>query len=198
MLGVLEGFYWEQESQGPSPSEEFIPRLKENARTPHLLHVNPSNSTLVIEDFESDSVDWRKQLSQADSSQNQWVGVNGKTIGRWLRAYHRWTMEDSQQPLRDAMRGYEEMGRFRRWIHYAGIPKWTEENGLLDDETRIILKQVEQLLVNEFADTQSRRLTEEWGPIHGDFWTGKYVWSKLYHPTRCSHLSWTWYRSSRS
>lgn len=174
MYGALEKFHWAGEQNLASTSETHRTGSTQiDARTPHLLHTNDSKKTLVAEDFGLDVIDWKKHLLKVDSGQNTGVEVNGKHMGQWLRAYHQWTMMDSQQALRDAMRGYEEMGKFRRWIHYTGIPKWTEENGLLDEDTRIIFKQVEQLLVEEFADSQTRQVTDEWGPVHGDFWAGK-------------------------
>lgn len=68
------------------------------------------------------------------------------------------------------------MGDFRIDIIYRGISMVCEKVGLLDEETRIAFGFLQDLVSGELAERrEAQSLTVEFGPVHSDFWTGKYV-----------------------
>jgi hypothetical protein len=143
---------------------------------PHLFHVSEAKNTFVIEDLGPDSADLAEYLSRFKISPPGNTGKNvARDLGRWLRAFHQWTLQDGREGLRNAMRGYEESGKFKRSIVYGGILPFCEKVGILDESTRESFEKVQELVAEEFVESRTRPVSEEWGPTHGDFWTGKYV-----------------------
>lgn len=155
-----------------------VSNLPISVRPPHLLYVSQAKNTFVVEDFGADCVTLAEYLERVNEpDQLNLAGQFMRHLGAWLRAFHEWSLQDGQAGLRESMRiSNEESGRFKRDIMYGNMALWCEKVGLLDDETRAVFRRVDELLVREFADGGSRRLTDDWGPSHGDFWTGKYAY----------------------
>ncbi|KAK6189343.1 hypothetical protein LQW54_013368 [Pestalotiopsis sp. IQ-011] len=143
--------------------------LSIGVRAPRLLDVVQAKNTLVIEDFGPDCVDLKDLFLNADNGTSlEYM----RSLGEWLRGFHDWTVQEEQRHLREAMKECEESGRFKRDLMYGSIPDLCDKVGLLDDETWDILRQVDELLAREFEDSKTGHTTDDWGPIHGDFWTG--------------------------
>ncbi|KAM0810543.1 putative Kinase-like domain-containing protein [Seiridium cardinale] len=169
MLGILEDFDWRSEQFSSfEPSND----PNQGLQAPRLLHTNQSKNTFVIEDLGSETVDLKEQLLGANTSDPVIARKLGKDLGGWLKAFHQWTTKPAQNRLVERMREYEEMSKFKRLITYHNIPKWCESSGLLDDNTRAMFLEVDNLVAKESSDTHSRQMTDEWGPVHADFWTG--------------------------
>lgn len=152
--------------------------LSIGVRAPQLLDVSQAKNTLVIEDFGPDCVDLKDFFLNADNGTSlEYM----RSLGEWLRGFHNWTVQEEQRHLRDAMIECEETGRWKRDLLYGNIPDLCDKVGLLNDETWDILRQVDEMLAREFEDSKTGHATDDWGPIHGDFWTGKYVITR-YNP----------------
>lgn len=152
--------------------------LSIGVRAPQLLDVSQAKNTLVIEDFGPDCVDLKVFFLNADNGTSlEYM----RSLGEWLRGFHNWTVQEEQRHLRDAMIECEETGRWKRDLLYGNIPDLCNKVGLLNDETWDILRQVDEMLAQEFEDSKTGHATDDWGPIHGDFWTGKYVITR-YNP----------------
>ncbi|KAK6087592.1 hypothetical protein SCUP234_01750 [Seiridium cupressi] len=181
MLGILDDFDWRSEqSSSCAPSNNPNHRLQ----APRLLHTNQSKNTFVIEDLGSETVDLKEQLLGANTSDPVIARKLGKDLGGWLRAFHQWTTKPAQDRLVERMREYEEMCKFKHLITYRNISKWCESSGLLDDNTRAMFLKVDNLVAKESSDTHSRQMTDEWGPVHADFWTGNILCPPSPDPVR--------------
>lgn len=143
-----------------------------SVRAPRLLDVGPAKNTLVMEDFGPDCVDLKGFILNADNGTSL---AYMRSLGEWLRGFHDWTLQEEQRHLREDMRECEESGRFKRDLLYGNISALCDKVGLLDDKTRDIFRHIDEMLARESEDSKTGHTTEDRGPIHGDFWTGKYV-----------------------
>lgn len=166
MLGALGRFKYDNHPSNLPLAWE----LSTEVRVPRLLFANGAESTLVIEDFGPRTLHLTEQIKEDDHAMIHGYAV---LLGSWLRGFHQWANESAQGEMRSRMRQNQGVGAFRRGITYNGIYQWCEDLGLMDEDTHSLFQKLEHMIAQEFADSQWRDVDAEWGPIHGDFWTGK-------------------------
>ncbi|KAH6659427.1 kinase-like domain-containing protein [Truncatella angustata] len=167
ILSHLRQFRWEESSGSTSSAKSSSGQLGGHVRVPHVLFAG--QDTFVVEDFGQDTKDMAAWLLGPEPE----LRHKAKSVGQWLKAFHRWAIEPSQEKLVARLAENSAMGEFRIDIMYRGISAVCEKLGLLDGDTITAFKEVEALILHEFAERDPGKATgEEWGPIHSDFWTG--------------------------
>ncbi len=99
----------------------------------------------------------------------------GHNIGAWLRSFHDWSMSPNTR-LKD-FGDNEPMRKLKYAITYDSYLRVLETNfPYLLDGHREALLQIKEVATKEFERTSNDGYVDKnWGLIHGDFWTGKYV-----------------------
>lgn len=152
-------------------SSDNVPKETNNfvVRTPELYHFDQASSTQVLE-FMSDSIhlkDYaiRNYGSPTPVSYKPQCQELGKAIGRWLRDFVKWSVQ--QVKHRDLVAQNEFGQAVRHMVNYAWLHERIKEYPNILNDVKEILVQVEQMAAAEKDDTDKLQI------IHGDFWTGK-------------------------
>lgn len=157
----------------------------------HALNDFPSSTTVVkaprfhlfirdaniqvLEDFPA-AVDLKNLFVSptANSVLTAPVGESiGRDVGTWLRSFHDWSF--SPKSGLKAVGDNEPMRKLKFAITYDSFLKVLENNfpDLLEGH-RPTLEQVKDAATKEFERISGdENGSEDWGLIHGDFWTGK-------------------------
>ena len=98
----------------------------------------------------------------------------GRELGCWLQAFHGWALSSAQYPLRKQIRQNEPMRKLKRAITYDSFINVLENFPGALDGVRKTLEDVRDMASKEFETVLIDEVgLENWGLIHGDFWTGK-------------------------
>lgn len=96
----------------------------------------------------------------------------GYALGSWLRSFHSWTSARSK--ANTIKIGHNEpMRKLKYLISYDAFIKSLEQFPDVLGGYKEALNDVKLMASKEFERTASDDQGEEWGIIHGDFWTGK-------------------------
>jgi hypothetical protein len=125
-----------------------------------------------------DSVDLKTFLLSSDVSERvskEWALSIGRTLGSWLRLFHVWSMHPAQAEIAKLLAENTVMRDLKFSINYDSLVSMTDAypDILGDSHTRSVFQRVRDAAASELedADTQDGTI----GPIHGDFWSGKYA-----------------------
>lgn len=146
-------------------------------RTPRLYHFNRSTKTQIIEDLSG-----TMSLTEALTSNTPFTGdpnALGKALGKWLRNFHSWTADGAQAHLRRSVYENSAMRRIRYDISYGAFVDVLKNFPNIWEAKGQILEKVKSMATEEYARTPHDELNTSWGVVHGDFWTGKYVYGGL-------------------
>jgi thiamine kinase-like enzyme len=184
MLKVLDGFSGHSSSSHPSQANHNV-----LVRTPHLFHFDQDRNTQILEDL-PDALDLKRTLLllPPSSQQRQYAspgssipGISsfpamsiGHALGTWLASFHAWTSLPAQSNLRTEIRKNEDMKTLKHRINYVDLLRMVEKFPEILEGSRSILESVSDMAAKELAERDDGE-GEEFGIIHGDFWTGKYV-----------------------
>ena len=156
---------------------DFNQKYQVIIKSPKLLHFSRSTYTQVMEDL-PDSVDLKTFLLSSDISERvskEWVLFIGRTIGSWLRSFHVWSVHPAQAEFAKQLAENTVMRDLKFSINYDSLVSMIDAypDILGDSHTRSVFKRVRDAAAAELedADTQDGTI----GPIHGDFWSGKYA-----------------------
>lgn len=144
--------------------------------TPHLYLFDRETNTQVLEDC-SDTTDL-KTLLVSPGINNTLPEIDpssiGHSLGCWLRSFHIWTSGPPQAALRAAIRRNEGMQNLKRSITYDSFLGILQTYPQLVDGHMQTLQAIKAMITAEFSlDESAMERDENWGLIHGDFWTGK-------------------------
>lgn len=146
-----------------------------SVKTPHLYLFNPEMNIQVIEDFQ-DTLDLETMLVTLHEtkipSQSIVKSVN-RALGAWLRSFHTWTSAPQQSGLRSEVWKNEPMRKLKLRITYDVFLKVVENFPDILESHQETLEEVREMGVKEFEREPSEDADEDWGIIHGDFWSGK-------------------------
>ncbi|ORY61717.1 kinase-like domain-containing protein [Pseudomassariella vexata] len=95
----------------------------------------------------------------------------GHALGYWLRSFHRWISAPAQAALRAEVGSNEGMRKHKFLITYGSFLEILELYPELVEDHRKTLEDVEDAMKKEF-DKPPIDGDDDWGLIHGDFWTG--------------------------
>jgi len=144
-------------------------------KVPHLFMFDRETNTQVIEDFPG-AVDLKTILVSpiTDGTLSEALSTSiGRALGLWLRSLHNWTSAPSQADLRAKIGENEPMRKLKYLISYETFIKMLEQFPEILAGSRKILEKVKDMAEKEFQKTAEDVTGEEWGVIHGDFWSGK-------------------------
>jgi hypothetical protein len=105
----------------------------------------------------------------------------GRNLGSWLRSFHTWATASEQAILRAEMLHDDPMRKLKYQLTYDGFLRVLENYPELLDSHRASLESVRNAMAEEFK-TPPTEEHENWGLIHGDFWPGKCVITRLSLP----------------
>lgn len=97
----------------------------------------------------------------------------GRDVGSRLRSFHTWASEPAQAALRADIGRNEPMRKLKYSTSYNTFINVLEKYPELVEECRKTLEEVKDMATREFHKTATEEEGEDWGIIHGDFWTGK-------------------------
>jgi hypothetical protein len=142
-------------------------------KTPRLFCFDPKSCTQVLEDLPN-SLDLKSFLiSEASDSLSKNFALSiGHALGSWLRSLHNWSAEKEQATLAKKLGENQSMQQIKFYANYTLLIESIENFPMLLEESRSIFKKVHDLAALELKNQEQ---SEEYGIIHGDFWTGKSV-----------------------
>jgi hypothetical protein len=163
MLNALNGF------------PPITTRDRVSIRAPHLYLFLSETNTQVIEDVPN-SIDLKLILvaPTANSVLDQSLATSiGHALGSWLRSFHIWALAPAQAELRREIGKNEPMRKLKSKITYESFIQVLENFPDILEGHRKSLEDVKDLATREFKKNMGDEIEDNWGIIHGDFWTGK-------------------------
>jgi hypothetical protein len=154
--------------------KEF-PYTASSVKVPYLHYFNRETNTQVLEDIPG-VVDLKTILTSptANNALSQPLATSiGRALGSWLRAFHSWTSAASQADLCAQIKNNEPMRKLKYLISYDSFILVLEQFPEVLEDYKKTLDDVKDMATKEFQKTESAEQAEEWGIIHGDFWSGK-------------------------
>jgi hypothetical protein len=152
-----------------------FPYTPSTVKVPYLYLFNRDTNTQVLEDIPG-IVDLKTILTSPIANgvlcQSRATSI-GSALGSWLRAFHSWTAAPSQANLRAHIGDNEPMRKLKYIITYDSFIKVLEQFPGVLGEYKKTLEEAKDMATAEFKKTGSEEKGEEWGLIHGDFWSGK-------------------------
>ncbi|KAL4804817.1 kinase-like domain-containing protein [Aspergillus unguis] len=153
------------------------------ARTPKLYHTSHATNTLVMEDL-PDAVDLKTFLRSPDLSQNisrEQAFAIGRATGLWLSSFHARMSDPQMEDTAQAFSDNKTMRELKFSVNYDGLVNMVDRYPDLLGDCRAVFEEVRQFAAAELEengiedqDKREMRIGRT-GPIHGDFWSGKYV-----------------------
>lgn len=154
---------------------KYFPYTASLVKVPYLYLFSRETNTQVLEDIPG-VVDLKTILTSPTAnavlSQSRATSI-GRALGSWLRAFHSWTSVPSQANLRAEIGDNEPMRKLKYLITYDSFTGVLEQFPEVLEDYKKSLEDVKDLATVEFQKTGSGEQREEWGCIHGDFWSGK-------------------------
>lgn len=152
------------------------PTAKTEIKAPRLHLFKREANVQILEDF-SDTTDLKTILVSPGihaSLPEPSLASIGRELGSWLRSFHTWTSAPEQVSLRETIGHNEGMRKLKRSITYDSFLGILELYPQLVEGHLEALQTVKETMIAQFeVDTPPIDREEEWGLIHGDFWTGK-------------------------
>jgi hypothetical protein len=152
-----------------------LPYTASLVKIPQLYLFDPETNTQVLEDIPG-VVDLKYifMLPTANDVLHQSLAASlGRNLGSWLRSFHSWSEAPSQASLRAEIGINEPMRRLKYLISYDSFINVLELFPDVLGDHKKSLQNVVTIAAKEFQRTESDTDNDEWGLIHGDFWTGK-------------------------
>lgn len=129
---------------------------KTNTQVQELLHDTISLKDYALKYFSSPSKDSSTKLLCLDIS---------KSLGLWLKSFHRWTSQPEQSSLRSVLRGNKSIQSLRHKANYSNLLADADTYSDILADAKEVFAKVEQMAAEELQRPDLE-------VIHGDFWTG--------------------------
>jgi hypothetical protein len=140
-------------------------------KAPRLHQFDRETNTQVHEDF-PDAVELNSILVSPTISRLFVTSVS-RDVGSCLRSFHTWASEPAQAGLRADIGRNEPMRKLKYFATYNTFIKVLENFPEVLEGCRKTLEDVKDMAKKEFDKGATGGGDEDWGLIHGDFWTGK-------------------------
>jgi hypothetical protein len=152
----------------------FRPQTVSNAtiKTPQIYYFDRKTNTQVLEDL-TDTVDLKTVLESphvATVLPPSVAETTGRALGNWLQAFHSWAVEPAQAELGKVIGGNTSMRDLRYSISYGAFIEIVQKFPDIWDTNKDTLEEVRAMAKAEYATSTGG---QNWGIIHGDFWSGK-------------------------
>jgi hypothetical protein len=147
-----------------------------SVRTPHFHLFLRDSNTQIIEDIPN-AIDMKTNITSPDDNIffNQTIAFSiGYALGSWLRSFHVWARESTQASLNNEIGGNTEMRKLKFMINYENFIHILEDHfpDIIEGYERTFAA-VKDLASKEFEKSPEGEHADNWGIIHGDFWSGK-------------------------
>lgn len=149
-------------------------------KAPRLYVYNRETNIQVLEDF-SNTAGFKSMLfsPNADNLLPQTSPATiGRHLGSWLWSFHTWASAPEQAALRAQILQDDPMRKLKRLLTYDGFLGVLENYPELLEGHKKTLETIQDVMIKEFEKPPTEE-DENWGLIHGDFWSGKYVISRV-------------------
>jgi len=144
-------------------------------KTPRLYLFSRESNTQVLEDLPG--TDDLKTTFFLPNATELLPGSSplavGHHLGSWLRSYHTWASAPEQVGTLAAVGENRPMRDLKRMVTYDTIIPVLENYPELLAGCRETLETLVAVLGKEFEKSPGAEADENWGMIHGDFWSGK-------------------------
>lgn len=140
-------------------------------KTPNLLYFDQNTHTLVLEDLPN-SADLKTFLLSGlpePLPRSSALSI-GRALGSWLRSLHTWSAKDEQSSSKQNLLDNKPMQQIKFYANYTLLVETIGNFPTLLEESRGVFEQVRDAAA---AELTSEDHSDEYGIIHGDFWTGK-------------------------
>jgi hypothetical protein len=139
----------------------------------HFLFLDDTN-TQIIQDIPN-AIDLKSILvaPTAGSILDQNLATSiGHALGSWLRSFHNWTSQSAQIELCKEFKENEPMRKLKSSINYGRLIQILQGYPDILEGHIETMKLVQNLATKEFLKSMEDKVEENWGLIHGDFWSG--------------------------
>jgi fructosamine-3-kinase len=101
----------------------------------------------------------------------------GHALGAWIGAFHAWGSQEQQAALRGKMAQNIAMQKLKNMVNYEKLPTMVDTYPHILESSRAIFEQARDRAAAELSSSSSSTAAsdtqnEDYGLIHGDFWTG--------------------------
>lgn len=142
-----------------------------NVKAPRLHMYDPDTKTQVLEDF-CDTVPLRMALFSANPP--HLLPALGRDLGLWLRSFHTWASAPERAVMRAQMWRNDDMRKTKYGFTYGSVPNILKEFPALLEGHRKTLDAMQDAIAKEY-ERPSTDEGNDYGLLHADFWSGKYV-----------------------
>lgn len=144
---------------------------------PRLYLFHQETSTQILEDLHH-TTDLKTIFYSSMSNIHSYPGDSplflGHTLGSWLRSFHEWGSAAEQATLRATIARNQSMRKLKCQITYDSFLEILQLYPQLVEDHMETLQAVKDAMTAEFlVNHQPKDGGEDWGLIHGDFWSGK-------------------------
>ena len=143
-------------------------------KAPYLYLFDRKTNIQVLEDFH-DTSGFKSMLFSPNASTllpHHSLAVIGRHLGSWLRSFHTWASAPEQATLRAQMWQNDPMRKMKHDITYGGSLTVLENYPELLDGHRMTLEAIRDSMIKQLGKVSTEE-DEDWGLLHGDFWSGK-------------------------
>lgn len=144
-------------------------------RAPRLYQFDHTTNTQILEDL-SDTIDIKTVLESptAWSVLPRSISTSiGSALGTWLQSFHLWASAPAQATLRGSMGNNQAMRKIRYMISYGAFVDVVRKFPEIWETHSKGLQEVKNMAIAEYSKAAQEKAEENWGLIHGDFWSGK-------------------------
>ncbi|KAJ5136831.1 hypothetical protein N7448_005385, partial [Penicillium atrosanguineum] len=149
----------------PDHSQENI-----TVKTPRVFHFDRENNIQIMEDLPN-SLDLKNfLLSNLSHGVSESSGRSlGRSLGTWLRSFHHWGSNSEQAESRSLFAKNETGKDLKFYIYYSMLIDTIATFPGILEESRGLFEKVKNFAAAELKKSDQH---EDFGIIHGDFWTG--------------------------
>ncbi|KAK4250571.1 kinase-like domain-containing protein [Corynascus novoguineensis] len=137
-------------------------------RVPKFYYFNPDTNT-QIQEYLPQALSLKdyalKYFSSPDPSRKQLCLELGRSLGVWLRDFHRWAALPEQAKFRDGLRSNEPMQKIKHMANYQRLVGTVANFPAILGEAQETFEKIKDATAAEL-DRPDLQI------IHGDFWTG--------------------------
>lgn len=144
-------------------------------KVPYLYLFDRETNTQVLQDIPG-VIDLQTFLTARKPNEDvtKYLAISiGRALGSWLRAFHSWASSSCQSNPWVGIGSNEAMRKLKYQISYGSFIEVLERFPQVLGDYKKSLEEVRSMASTEFKRTASDGKGNEWGLIHGDFWTGK-------------------------
>jgi hypothetical protein len=150
-----------------------VPETENNisVKSPHLFHFNRKTNTQIMEDLPNalDLKTFLQSPAASELSQSSATAI-GRSIGQWLASFHTWASAPERASLVAEIEKNHLMKELKYQVNYEILMRTIDDFPEVLEGSREVFEKVRD---NAKKELGRKKDGEDFGLIHGDFWTGK-------------------------